>query len=142
MTFADRAKRIIASARWLHRWPGRYGAAFLAVVVATLVRYALGAALGLLPPFVLFLPTITLVAFLAGFGPGIFATLLSSTSVALFFWAPLNVYGINRTNDIVGLALFSGIGAFISWFTELYRRHETRLLEFQRVVEGVEEMIA
>ena len=142
MTFADRAKRIIAPARWLHRWPGRYGAALLAVVVATLAHYALGLALGLLPPFVLFLPTIMLVALVAGFGPGIFATLLSTISVALFFWAPLNLYGINRTRDIVGLALFSGIGALISGLTGLYRKREGRLLGFQAVVEGMEEMVA
>jgi len=142
MTFADRGRRIVASVIWLHRWPARYGAALLAVVVATLARYALGAALGLLPPFVLFLPTIMVVAWLVGFGPGIFATLLSASSVALFFWAPLNAYGMNRTSDIVGLALFSGIGAFISGLTELFRRYEARLLEFQGMVEGVEEMIA
>jgi K+-sensing histidine kinase KdpD len=85
-----------------------------AVAVATLVRYALGLMFGPLPPFVVFLAAIILVALLAGFGPGTLATLLSAASVASFFWPSLSVFGSSRPREIVGLLLFCGIGTGIS----------------------------
>jgi PAS domain S-box-containing protein len=96
------------------------------------MRYGLGIAFGPFPTFVLFSAVIIFVALLAGFGPGLFATLLSTSSVAYFFWAPLNLFGTSRSPDIIGLVLFSGIGLVISGLAELYRRRETRLREFER----------
>lgn len=141
MSSANPREPIGTFAPWLRTSPRRYGFALLAVLVATLARYGLGLALGLLPPFVLFFPTIIVVALLAGFGPGIFATLLSAASVGYFFWAPLNLYGVSRVRDIIGLGLFSCIGSFIAWLAALYRRREARIREFERVVEGLDEMI-
>src|SRR5579859_6296548 len=141
MSFADRLGAIGTSAIWLRTWPRRYGFALLAVAVATLLRYALDVAFGQFPPFVMFFPAIILVAVLAGFAPGILATILSSASVALFFWPSLNMFGPGRARETVGLLLFSVIGAGITGLAALYRRHGARLLEFERVVENLEEMI-
>ena len=141
MSSADRGESIGTTPRWLLSWPRRYGFALLMVAAATLVRYGLGIGLGLFPPFVLFFSTIIIVALLAGFGPGVFATLLSTASVAVFFWSALNAFGTNRVRDIVALAVFSAIGSGMSGLAGVYRRRDGRLREFERVVEGVEEGI-
>ena len=141
MSSADRRETIGAFPYWLHTWPRRYGFALVAVAAATLLRYAVGVALGLFPPFILYVPAILLVALLAGFGPGTFATLLSTASVAYFFWSALNLFGTNRVGDIVGLGVFSVLGVAVSGLADMYRRREARLQEFERAVEGVEEMI-
>jgi PAS domain S-box-containing protein len=141
MSSADRRETIGAFQYWLHTWPRRYGFALVAVAAATLLRYAVGVALGLFPPFILYVPAILLVALLAGFGPGTFATLLSTASVAYFFWSALNLFGTNRVGDIVGLGVFSVLGVAVSGLADMYRRREARLQEFERAVEGVEEMI-
>lgn len=141
MSSADRRGVIGASANWLQTWPRSYGFALFAVIAATFVRQGMNVALGPFPPFVIFLPAVIVVAVLAGFGPGVFATLLSAAAVAKFFWASLGAFGPSRTREIVGLLCFCGVGTIICGLAQLYRRHESRLLEFERVVEGVEDMI-
>ena len=141
MSSADRTGHIVVFGNRLRTWPRRYGFAVLLVAVATLVRYALIATFGPLPPFVIFLPAIILASVLAGFGPGVLATVLSSAAVASFFWTSLNVFGSSRPREVVGLVLFCGVGTCVSGLGRLYRRRETRLSEFERVVEGLEEMI-
>ena len=141
MSFADRTGPIGTTPNWLSTPLLRYGFAAAAVGVATIVRFGLVFVLGFLPPFALFFLTIIVVALLAGFGPGIFATLLSAVSIAYFFWGSLSVFGTNRVRDIVGLVVFLGIGASICGLANSYRRREERLREFERVVEGLDEMI-
>jgi K+-sensing histidine kinase KdpD len=102
MSSADRRETIVASAYWLHTWPRQYGFALVAVTAAALVRYGLDVALGFTHPFLLFCPTIMLIALLGGFGPGMFATLLSAVIAAYLFMEPLNsfvVRGIRATSS-------------------------------------------
>src|SRR5579864_1821048 len=141
MSSADRRGPSAVFGNWLRTWARRYGFAVLSVAAATLVRYGLSVAFGSLPPFVIFLPAIILVAVLAGFGPGVLTTFLSAASIASFFWTSLNVFGSNRAREIVGLVLFCGVGTGVSGLGRLYRRRGSRLSEFERVVEGLEEMI-
>ena len=141
MSSADQTGTIGVSANWLVSWPRRYGFAVLVVVAATLTRYGLNVALGPFPPFVLFVPAVLLTAVLAGFGPGVLSTLLSAVSVSLFFWSSLSAFGHGRTRETIGLIAFCGVGTCISGLAQLYRRHEARLLEFERAVEGLQEMM-
>lgn len=85
MSVADRRGTVGASAFWLQTWPRRYGFALIAVIVASLLRYVLGVTFGFSQHFILFYPTLMLVALLGGFGPGLFATLLSAAITAYFF---------------------------------------------------------
>jgi len=142
MSSADQKWAILRAANGLRTWAQRYAFAVIVVAVATLIRFAISAGLGSFPPFVIFVPAIIVVALLAGFGPGVLATLLSAVSVAAFFWTSLIVFGPSRLREIVGLIFFCGIGTGTSFLAQLYRRHESRLSEFERVVEGLEEMIA
>ncbi len=141
MSLADRTGPIGTTPNWLCTPARRYGFAIAAVAAATLVRFSLVIVLGSLPPFALFFLTIIVVALLGGFGPGVFATVLSAASIAYFFWGSLSVFGTSRGRDIVGLVVFSAIGASICGLAHLYRRHEERLREFERAVEGLDEMI-
>lgn len=146
MSFADRWGPIEASVSWLNSWPRRYGFALIAVVAATLVRYAFVVVLGVLPPFVLVFPAaIIVVALLAGFRPGIFATLLSTLSIALFFGESLNLFRVHNVSGFIGLGIFACIGTIISGLAALYRRHETRLREsedrYRDLVEHSEDLV-
>ena len=93
MTSADQTGIFELSAKWMHRWPQRYGVACVAVVLAALIRYGLGIEIGFTPPFLVFFPGIILMALLGGFGPGIFATTLSAAVGRIFVAATLRIIG-------------------------------------------------
>src|SRR3984893_6527737 len=141
MSVADRRETIGAPASWLYTWPRQYGFALIAVAAATLLRYGLDVALGFTQPFFLFYPTIMLIALLGGFGPGLFATLFSAVLAAYLFLEPLNSFAVRNSRDRVGLVLFAVMGVAMSGMGDLFRRRTKRLQEFEKAVEGVEEMI-
>src|SRR5690348_16413151 len=141
MSLADRLGAIGTSATRLRTWPRRYSLAVFVVAFATLVRYAMELHLGPFPPFLLFVPAIIVVAVLAGLGPGILATSLSTLSVAYFYLISFGVPGSARLAELIALLLFCAIGIITSGLANLYRRHDARLREFERVVENLEEMI-
>ncbi len=141
MSSADRREAIGASGSWLHTWPRSYAVALIGVGLAALVRYGLDVALGFTQPFVLFYPVIMLVALLDGFGPAVFSTLTSAALAAYFFMEPLNSFAIGNRRDVVGLALFGATGVTISWLGDRFRKRAKRLQEFEKAVEGLDEMI-
>ena len=141
MSFADRREAIGTSAFSLHTWRRRYGLALIAVTVAGLVRYGLSVVLGFTHPFALFYPVIVLLALLCGFGPSVFATLLSAAIAACFFIEPLHSFAPGYGRDLIGLALFGVMGVGIAWLGDLSRRRAQRLHEFEKAVDGLEEMI-
>ena len=125
----------------LHTRPRRYGMALAGVIVASLLRYGVDVAVGTTPPFILFYPTIMLIALLGGFGPGLFATLGSAAIAEYFFLEPQHSFALSHPSDIVGLALFVAMGIAISGMGGLFRRRGQRLQEFEKAVEGLDEMI-
>ncbi len=120
----------------------RYGQALIGVAAAALLRYALSRLLGTNAPFVLFYPIIWLVAWTDGLGPGIFAVFLSLVSVSYLSFGPASpsTFGLPLTAN--GRVLFVIMGVAISALTNTYRRRRERLREFEKAIEGVEEMIA
>ncbi len=141
MSSADQWETTATSAYWLHTWPRKYGVALVAVTAAAFVRYRLDVALGFTQPFIFFYPTIMLIALLAGFGPGVFATLFSAGIAEYFFIEPLNSFAVKNLRDVVGLSLFVVMGLAISGIGELFRSRTKRMQEFERAVENLEEMI-
>src|ERR1700682_3723044 len=105
MSFADRRDALTRSVCWLQTRPGRYGFALAAVAAAGLVGHGLDAAMGFAQPFIWFYPTIMAVVLLGGFGPGLFATLLSGAVAEYFLMQPLKSFSVQKPSDIVGLAL-------------------------------------
>jgi len=141
MSSADRREAIGTLVYWLHTWPRQYAVALVGVTVAALLRYGLDVSFDFNHPFILFHPIIILIALLCGFGPALLATLLSGAITAYFLMEPLNSFVVRSPNDIVGLVLFGAMGVTISWLGDLFRRRAKRLQEFEKAVEGLEEMI-
>ncbi len=138
MSSADRGGTVAA---WLYRlrtWPRRYAVALLAVAAATLLRYGLDDIVGATPPFILFYPAVMLVSLLAGFGPGVFATLLSAAIADYLFLDPRNSFVVRNPRDVVWLALFVATGTAISWLGDRSQRHAKRLTEFEKALGGLE----
>jgi formate hydrogenlyase transcriptional activator len=141
MSSADRREITATSANWLQNWPRRYGLALVAVAAAALLRDGLHVAFGFTPAFTLFYPTIMLIVLLEGWGPAVFATLLSAGIADYFFVKPVNSFAIKNLRDAVGLVLFGTVGFAISSGGELLRRRTKRMREFEKAVENLEEMI-
>ena len=110
----------------------RYAMALAAVAASVLLCYLLVQGLGMeMPAFITFYPAIMLVALLAGFWPGIFATALSVLSWNYLFLAPIGHSVADRASDIVALSLFSAMGVFISLVAEYYRRSLRAIADLQ-----------
>jgi PAS domain S-box-containing protein len=104
-------------------WIARYGLALAAVATAFLLREGLNRlAGGSLPVYITFYPTVMAVALLGGVGPGLLATLGAALIADYFILAPHGSLAIASLSDAVGLALFSGMGVFMTVVAELYRR--------------------
>jgi diguanylate cyclase (GGDEF)-like protein/PAS domain S-box-containing protein len=105
----------------------RYGFAFLTVAVAAAVRYWMGKSIGSMPPYVVFFPATALVAYEAGLGPGIAATLLSALTAAFFFIEPIGSFAVNSPAEIFRLVAFVILGILLSIFTDRGRRRKAQL---------------
>ncbi len=106
-----------------NRWVLRYGSALAAVGAGLLLRLALTAWVGSdLPPYITYYPVVMVAALLCGFGPGLLATLAAAMIADYWVLPPIGQFGVANTADAVGLALFSGMGVFMSMVAELYRR--------------------
>jgi formate hydrogenlyase transcriptional activator len=125
----------------LHTWPRQYGFALIAVVVAAGLRYALSQVVGGNLPFLLFYPAIWLVAWMAGLGPGILVVFLSVVAAKYLLFGPANPSAWGLPLDANGLLLFCISGVAISALADMYRRRANRLQEFERAIEGLEEMM-
>jgi two-component system CheB/CheR fusion protein len=102
----------------------RYLIAVAATVVALLVRLWLASYLE--PPYILFYPTVMIVAMLLGAGPGLVATALAGISAALWI-LPAEPNLPHATQDTLGLVLFTMMGVFMTSVAHLYRQARERL---------------
>ena len=116
-------------------WLG-YGVAVVGTVVAALVRWGLGQAVGNgeLPPYISFYPAVLAAAAAGGTGPGVAATLLSALAADLLFLKPAWSLGPATMADAVGMGLFTSINIGISVLggrlrakSEAFRESEARL---------------
>jgi PAS domain S-box-containing protein len=142
MSFADRREAIGTSLYWLDTWPRRYGFALAAVTAAALFRYELSVDLQFTQPFIMFYPTILLIALLCGLGPGVLATLLATVIADYWLLPPMHSFVVGRLRDLVSLVIFAAMGIALSEVGELLRRYLRKVLEFERAMNGLEEMIA
>ena len=124
----DRLERLLLSRPLV-----RYGFAVAATAAAMGLGQALTAWLGPgLPPYLTFYPMVMAVALLAGFGPGLVATLMASTLTAYFVLQPVGHWSIASPVDRVALVIFIGMGVFISVIAELYRRDRIKAVAYDR----------
>jgi formate hydrogenlyase transcriptional activator len=130
MQFADpREPAVVGDAQWTRSWPVRYGFALLAVITAAVFQFSLRN-FGLSHfPYLLYFPTVVLVAALAGFGPGVVATVLATIAGAYPLLAPSNSSAIRSPEDLPKAVLFLVIGLFFSSLARSRERVDNALKE-------------
>jgi two-component system sensor kinase FixL len=99
-----------------------YGIALAAVAIALGVRLALATPLGDESPYLFFVPAVLVAAGIAGLGPGLFATVLSTV---------LATFVVRRTHDmstaeLINAAAFALLGVAIAWGGEQLQRTRVR----------------
>ncbi len=116
------------------KWLGlRYGAAVAAVAVAMGLRLLLETWAGSgLPTYITFYPMIMAVAVLAGFGPGVVATIVTGFVVDYGVLLPVGLFMIDKTIDRVGLAFFTAMGLGMSFLAEIFRRQRHKAAAYDR----------
>ena len=95
-----------------------YSLAVLAVLATALLKCPIEAHVGHGPPFILFLPAVTLGAWYGGLGPGLLATILAVPICAFFFIPPIGSFAISSSNDQLRLVLFMLEGTLTSVLME------------------------
>jgi signal transduction histidine kinase/ActR/RegA family two-component response regulator/PAS domain-containing protein len=96
----------------------RYGTAILVVVATLAVRFLLQPLLRSELPFVLFVPSVMIAAWVGGLGPGLFATFAAGGAAHYFFVQPRFSFPMLNTRDMGELAVFAVVGMFVSWLVE------------------------
>lgn len=123
----------------------RYGFAVGMVAAGFVLRRVLTAYVGPgWPTYITFYPAIMLVGTVAGFWPGVVATAVAALVVDYWILPPIGSFGIESFTDAAGLALFSGMGVFMSLVAEFYRRArqqaQERSLELTKANEALREL--
>src|SRR5271169_2536912 len=117
MSSADPREPVATARRWKRSWPGRYGFAVVMITIATALQFALRL-LGLSHlPYVLFVPAVLLAAMVAGFWPGIVATLLATVAGSFFLFSQGKFFEGRTPEDLVRPALFLIVGIFLTALT-------------------------
>src|SRR5262245_6492160 len=100
----------------------RYLFALCAVIAAALIRFALQPWLGDTTPYLLFLPAMMAASWYGGFGPGLFATVLSASAALIWFIKPFQPFIFDDAAEDIALLFFLGIGWFIARLNEHLHR--------------------
>jgi PAS domain S-box-containing protein len=106
-------------ARW-QKVAMRYAFALLVALLASLLRVWL-LKLGPMPLFITFYPAVLLVTMVAGGGPGIVVTMLSSLMTIYYFVPPQRHWAIESPADAVALAIYAGISLSLCVIAERLR---------------------
>ena len=106
--------------------PATYLWAVTAVALGVALRTLLAHVLGVEFPFITFFPAIFAVAYIGGFGPTLFATLLSVLAVVYLFVDPVPTLPLGDPAAQVGAALFILSGIATGWLGESRLRANRR----------------
>jgi len=99
--------------------------AFLAVVAASLARFAFDPLIGPYAlPFITFFPAVAFAAWYSGVRSGVVATALSMVAVSYSFMPPRFQPALASPQEWVGLGLFAGVASIILLISHAY--HESR----------------
>ncbi|HET6485457.1 MAG TPA: response regulator [Spirochaetia bacterium] len=112
----------------------RYLFGVCAVGVAFGVREALSLAVGPdFPEYLVFYPTVMIVALVTGLWPALFAIATTAGMIVAFWAIPLRGRLLPlTTSNFVSLALFVGVCAFLSLVAELYRRNREKAAAYDK----------
>ncbi len=118
----------------LARWPiFGYLLAVVMVMLGALLRHVLTRAVhNSLPTYITFYPAVMLTAILAGFWPGMLATVLAALFVTIWLLPPYGVFAASSVADAIGIVLFVTMGVLMSAVAHLYHRTRERAAETLR----------
>ena len=103
----------------------RYAFAVAIVALAALARWWLYRTFGdLHASFITFYPAVLLVATVAGGGPGVLATILSTLASDYWFLPPYGLLSFDSPGSAISLAIFTGMGLSLSLLAERFRRRQ------------------
>jgi PAS domain S-box-containing protein len=111
--------------------PARILAGAVAAVLAFLLRGLVVHFTGSLPPFLVFMPTVILVALSLGIWAGLAVTFTSALLGDYFLLPPLGSFRLAHSSDVFVLFHFTAVGIFTSVLSELYRRKNDRIARLQ-----------
>jgi PAS domain S-box-containing protein len=103
-----------------------------ASVAALVLRLSMGQTGQELPTYITFYPAVMLVAVVAGFGPGLVATLSSALLADYYVIPPQGSFRIVRASDVIGFVLFLVMGVFISLVAEASRRNRRKAAAYEK----------
>ena len=107
----------------------RYGLAVVSAATALGLRLVITAWIGPgLPTYITFLPAVMVVALLAGLLPGMLATAISGALTVYWLLPPIGISLVDR----LGLALFTGMGLFMSVVAEYYHHYRDKAAGYER----------
>ncbi len=98
----------------------RYSLAVAATAAAFALRVAFSKVLG--PPYFLFYPALMIAALVGGLGPGLLATAMSAVLAERWILPAERHLQPASEREMVSLAVFAAVGAFMSAVAALYRR--------------------
>jgi len=112
----------------------RYLASIGAVGLALFFRETLTARLGPdFPEYLLFYPTVMIVALLAGLWPALLTIVVASAMIFVFWFIPGRPALLHiGTSNFVGLVLFMVVCGFLTTVAELYRRSRQKAAAYDR----------
>jgi PAS domain S-box-containing protein len=114
----------------------RFAIPTLAVVIATVARYASNPLLGFRSPLLFHILAVAVVAQISGTASGLIATGLSVLAIDYYFVPPLNSFGPPANSaDHLALLLFVFVGVVLSIFGGRQKRSKDELLETRHVLE-------
>jgi PAS domain S-box-containing protein len=124
----------------------RYGIVPIAVAVALVLRHVVASLVGAEFYFLFLWPAVIFCAWYGGFGPGLFATVLSAFAANFFYLEPTYSLGISNLTELIVMTLFVTLGCLVSLLCELLHRTrrdlEERSLEVARQATGLKVILA
>jgi len=119
---------------FLNRPLVRYLSGVVAVALAFALRETLSIAVGPdFPEYLLFYPTVMIVALLAGIWPALLAIVVAAASIVAYSFLPLNGPSFTaHTTNFLTLVLFMAVCGFLSVVAELYRRSREKAAAYDK----------
>lgn len=141
MSVADQRQISALSARWLRSGSGSYLVGLVAITAAGTLNSYLKVDVGLIHPFVFFYPVIVVLALWSSLRAALFGTGAAAVFATYYLLKPLHTFSVEETRDRFALLMFLVVAAGISVIGDQFRRRALRLQEFEKAIEGVQEMI-
>ena len=133
-TMRNGSEMVSSFAGFLKRPLVRYLAGIVAVELAFLLREAMSLWIGPdFPEYLVFYPTVMIVALLAGFWPALCANVTAAGTIAIYWILPWREsLTAPKVGSFIGLGLFVVVCGFLSVVAELYRRRRQKAAAYDK----------